>query len=57
MTGPGLAPMGLTVYERSAPTANANANYGATLDMVRPPPTLASLKAREPDAGWGAGCD
>lgn len=57
MTGPGQAPVGLTIYEREAPTANANSTYGATVDVVRPPPTLAALRARGPDEGWAATCN
>lgn len=57
MTGPGQAPVGLTVYERSAPTANANSSYGATIELARPPPTLASLRARDRDGGWEPACN
>lgn len=57
MTVAGQTPMGLTVYNRGAPTASASSFYNAVLDVNRPPPTLAGLKAKAPNDGWAATCD
>lgn len=56
MTVEGAPPLALTVYDRSAPTANAFSFYNSALDVVRPPPTLAALRARAPGDNWSQRC-
>lgn len=57
LTAPGKPPSALTVYSREAPTASANSSYGAILDLTRPPPTLAALRAKSPEDDWQLVCD
>ena len=54
---PPRAPFGLTVYDRLAPTANASSTYAVTLDLRRPPPTLAALRRSPQGADWQAHCE
>lgn len=56
MTAPGQPPLGLTIYDRTAPTGSAISFYTASLDVARPAPTLAALRAKDPDDGWAASC-
>lgn len=56
MAVPGQAPAGLTIARREAPTASATSYYGASLDFVRPPPTLSAIRAKAPQDGWQATC-
>lgn len=57
MTVVGQAPLGLSIYDRTAPTASANSTYDVSLDIARPAPTLAALRAKAPNDGWAATCD
>lgn len=56
MSVDGGPPLALTVFERTAPTANAMSFYSASLDVMRPPPSLAALRARAPDDNWSQAC-
>ncbi len=57
LTVSGRPPTALTVYSREAPTASASSSYNAVLEMTRPPPTLAALRAKSPDDDWQLVCD
>lgn len=52
---PRHAPFALTVYRREAPTATAWSTLAVSVDAHRRIPTLAGLRAREPDGDWAAG--
>lgn len=57
MTAPGQTPAALTIASRTAPSASASSFYSAALDMARPPPTLAALRAKAPNDDWTAACE